>query len=172
MNVLYIDPGYTRTGWAVIEDSTDKIIELGLIETEKGAAERKSDDVCERCGVIAQAITEQVFQYDVQRIAWEVPPGGAQSASALAALARITGVVAATVALLAVPDTRFTPQAVKTAACGYHSATKLEIEQAVLRRWPPAVHKLPRAKARREHICDALAVRMADTKGRVFGQNN
>lgn len=171
MNVLYIDPGYARTGWAVIQDTTDHIVELGLIETVKRGRARKSDDTCDRCGQIAAAIAAQVKQYGIGRIAWEVPPGGAKSASALAALARITGVVAATIQLLAVPDTRYTPQAVKAGACGSHTAKKHEVEAAVLKRWPAAVHKMPRAKARKEHICDALAVRMADTAGKVFMQS-
>ena len=162
-NLLCVDPGFSRTGWAVFNG--DALLCAGLIETEKDPAKmRKSDDVVDRCALIAQSLAGEIWDHEITRVAWEVPPGGAQSASALGALERIKGVMAAVLGILAVPDTRFTPQAVKLAACGTHKATKQEIETAVLKRWPGAAVYLPRAKARREHICDALAVHIAFLK--------
>lgn len=50
--------------------------------------------------------------------------------------------------------------------CGKANASKEEVENAVLQRWPDA--PLPKLKAEREHVADALAVFLAVEHGTLI----
>jgi Holliday junction resolvasome RuvABC endonuclease subunit len=188
VKTLYIDPGESRTGWALFEDmdvdikvtsaefggqdlgtcavQTSKLLSLGLIETELDKSQRyKSDDHAERCMHIARELQTLVINNAIARIVAEFPSCGAKSARAVAAMARAGAVVAAVTALnWRVAYARFTPRDVKLLSTGNPNATKEEVEKYVLGVWPAAAAMLPKAKCRREHICDALAIRCADEK--------
>lgn len=159
---LYIDPGESRTGWALFSD--DELVDVGLIETECDNTQYKADDHAERCMRISEALALIVYGYSVDRIVAEFPSCGAKSARAVAAMARAGAVVAGIMALTGCAYARFSPRDVKLLSTGLPNATKEQVEAVVLAKWPAAAAKLPRAKCKREHICDALAIRMADEK--------
>ena len=67
---LGIDPGLAIVGWAILEgdeSSMPKIIEYGIIETDKGLP------TCERLAELEQDFVEIVQEFQPQQVAIEMP---------------------------------------------------------------------------------------------------
>lgn len=161
--VLAVDAGFTACGWAVLK--AGQPVAAGCIRTEKTnrkRAVRVADDDAERCAYLARELARIVQAHNVKGLVAEMPSAGGQSARAVACMAKAGAVLAAVVELLQLPAEWLTPGEIKAVA-GSKSASKADVEAAVLRRWPNA--PLPSLKCEREHVADALAAFMAAEHG-------
>ena len=132
--------------------------DMNYRESSRKRGVRKADDDAERAALIARGLKQLVKDHAINGILAELPHGGAKGARALRTMGLATGVVVAVVELRELPCEWYDPQSVKLVA-GKKNASKLDVERAVLKRWPQA--QLPSAKGQREHCADAIAVFMA-----------
>ena len=154
MFVLGIDPGLSRTGYAVIEwaPAGPRAVAVGVIRTDPGApvAARLGELYSDLESVIAdhhpdEAAIEEVF---VNR--------NLQTATAVA---RASGVAILAAARAGLGVHEYTPSAVKMAVVGYGDATKDQVQTVVARRLGLGAIPGPADAA------DALAVALCHLQG-------
>jgi Holliday junction resolvasome RuvABC endonuclease subunit len=107
----------------------------------------------------ALAITDMLRKYNVQRVSFELPTGGALSARANRGLAFATCMCVYIPLLLNIESSFVTPREVKLAATGDQWAEKDAVIAAVAQLFPEV---LDHPKTKQEHIADAAGVAMAD----------
>lgn len=168
--VLALDAGFTALGWAVLK--AGRIVALGCIRTAKTTRKgrvRVADDDAERTQVLARELAGIIRTHSVQGLVAELPSAGAKGARAIGCMARAGAIVATVAELLTVPAEWLTPGDIKAVA-GSKAASKADVEAAVLCRWPDA--PLPKVKAEREHVADALACYIAAENGTLVRMLN
>lgn len=152
-------------GWAVLRDG--EIMGLGCKRTKPESRKRGvrvADDDTERTQELARALRIIVEEYEISGVVVEMPSGGAKGARAISCMAKAGAIVATAVELLGLPAEWVTPAQVKKIT-GKRNASKAEVETAVLDHWPFAT--LPKIKADREHVVDALATYVAAKDGQL-----
>jgi len=164
MIIIGIDLGFSATGIVALDTDTDQIIMGQTVRTkpEKGKRHYVADDDLRRCRELARGIVGAVNDCYLKGspfiLAVEVPHGGAQGARSNRCMGMVTGVLGALVETNLWPVEYYQPQECKKAATGRMSASKIEVEQRVRKRWPG--HTWPKTKAVREHQIDAAAAIM------------
>lgn len=164
IRVLGIDAGFAAMGLACIDVDEKRVVAAETIRTERSTRKRGirvADDDAERCQTLASVLDDFYRTHEPHLVVVELPTGGAQGARANRAMGMATGVVAAWVALHAIPAEWVTPGEVKRAAAGRKDATKAQVEEAVLEAfvWPENWGMRPTVE--REHQADAAAAVMA-----------
>lgn len=157
--LLSLDVGFRNTGWVVFDNK--KPVACGCIQTEKSKHKlaRNADDNARRSAEIARHLKNIILEYNVKGIVGELPSGGAQSAKAMAQMALATGVVSAVASVLELPVSWTTPNSVKLATTGKRSAEKVEVMEAVKKRYE--YFEFPKQVGVFEHIADACGAYLA-----------
>lgn len=170
--ILCIDPGFAHTGWCVINKQlkTTEIIATGCIHTTKDKTARlQSLDNVRRIKIVFNCLLEIIKVHQPKSLAIELPTGGAKSASAIKALAFVTGLVGCLEVTSGLPTKYVSPMDIKKVIL--NDATRLinskkvgkdEIMQFVKDCYPN--YNFPKYKKDREHICDAVIVGILASK--------
>lgn len=168
--VLALDVSLQHTGVALVEGHPPEIIEAYCIVTKKEAKKRKiyvTDDQVRRIRQITKRLDETIWRYRPALIVAELPTGGAQSASAAAGMGIAKAVVATVAQMSRLPLLVISPTDVKLAATGKKTASKAEVQAAIVRRWPGLGERFASKRSATgytgqfEHIADALGALIA-----------
>ncbi|MDO5015890.1 MAG: crossover junction endodeoxyribonuclease RuvC [Eubacteriales bacterium] len=145
--ILGIDPGYARTGFAVLDHSRDcfKIVDYGLITTEAGTPfperlltiDRAIDEICLRYKPDCLAIEELFF---------------ARNTTTAIGTAQARGVAVAAAARQGLTVFEYTPLQVKVAVTGYGKAEKTQVQAMV--KYLLRLKEVPKP----DDVADALAI--------------
>lgn len=134
--LLTCDIAFTHFGWVALNDGKPEA--CGVIETEK--TKRKgilvSNDYFNRSIKIATELDEVVKTFGIKGILGELPSGGAKSSRAAIQMNMATGIVATFCRLKELPAEFCTPNDVKRATIGNLSATKPEIMDFIIKKFP------------------------------------
>ncbi|OFW66897.1 MAG: crossover junction endodeoxyribonuclease RuvC [Actinobacteria bacterium RBG_16_68_21] len=129
MFVLGIDPGLSRTGYAVIEAAGGVMrpVAAGVIRTDPAAS--LSDRLAELYADLESLIAE--YRPDEAAIEEVFVNRNLQTATAVG---RASGVAILAAARAGIPVHEYTPSAVKLAVAGYGDAAKAQVQAMVARR--------------------------------------
>lgn len=134
--LLSCDIAFSHLGWTVINGGKPEA--CGVIETEK--TKRKnilvSNDYFNRSSKIATELEEVVNTYGVKGLLGELPSGGAKSSRAAIQMNMATGIIATFCKLKGLPAEFCTPNDVKRATVGRLDASKSEIMDFIIKRFP------------------------------------
>lgn len=171
VRLLGIDPGFASIGFAVVRLYPDReeIESLTVFTTEKAEKKRKvlaSDDNFRRARSIAEALGGFLGAPQVEAICAE-SMSFPRSSSVAAKMAMCWGVLAAFAFNRGIPVLQATPKEIKKKLCGNGSASKDDIEAALVARHGRStieealVKGFVTRKGDREHPLDALAAVVA-----------
>lgn len=171
--LIGVDPGFASIGLARVAlewadgKLAPRLLDMALIETEKSDKKHAvyaSDDNVRRMYEIYDAL-QLYFTHDDQRpavIAAEAMSYPRQS-SAAAKMSLAWGVLGAITRMGDIPLIQTSPQEVKQQVAGKRTATKVEVQEALMKHFPdslpPLIGRIVRSK--QEHPADALAVAIA-----------
>jgi Holliday junction resolvasome RuvABC endonuclease subunit len=152
-----------------VEDMTVVTTEPEKDKTKKKVVRKNSEDL-DRAGTLHDGVVELL---DGRAIAFVEVPVGSQSARAMVSYGVSLGIIAAVRARL--PIIQVTPTEVKLAGCGIKTATKEEMIEAMVAKYPGAPWPMQVKKGVRvpiaskcEHIADALSAIEAGLKTDEF----
>lgn len=161
LRIIGFDPGLAACGWADVEFSGDtpSVCDIGVFRTEKSARKRNilaADDHVRRARELA-VLVRDLLRDDTSVICAESFSAPRHS-SAAAKLSCAWGVIAAEASRLDIPIVQASPQAVKLAVTGSKTASKVDVQEALLKRFGASVGGwLASTRAvDREHGADAL----------------
>jgi Holliday junction resolvasome RuvABC endonuclease subunit len=164
MIALGIDGGLAALGWALvrIEGAREVPIEAGLVETERSTAKLRvldGDDTARRVRELALALDPLVARAGLVCVERFSPP---RNAGAAAKAGMGYAVALALTAVRGLPLLHESPQRVKLATARDKSASKSDVQLALVRRYGALSDVIGHvAPSKREHPCDALAVVVA-----------
>lgn len=157
MNILGIDPGTARVGWAILaqKNNTWRPLAYGHISTSpvRGVGERLTD-IADDLGVIIkkyrprEAAVETLFF--------------AKNVKTAMAVAQARGVILFVLAKENIPACEYTPLQVKQALTGYGKADKRQMQQMV--KSALQLKEIPRP----DDVADALAIAFCHSNSRKF----
>jgi crossover junction endodeoxyribonuclease RuvC len=129
MFVLGVDPGLTRTGYAVLSDRNLRpaLRTVGVIRTSRG------DTLAERLAELYTDLSAVVAEHEPDVMAIESVFVNQNLQTAMS-VARASGVIILVAAERRLPVFEYTPSAVKSAVCGYGSAAKDQVQEMIMRR--------------------------------------
>lgn len=160
-NVMCLDPSIREFGVAIVAnhniDNKPKVLLTRCIKTEnhvKKLRTRAGDDRIRRLNEIGVELNELIDEYNVSYIVSELPHGS-QSASAAITLGMVTGLVQGIQNFKDVPVEWYSEADSKKALLGKSSAAKIEIIEAIKKKYDVA---WPTIKYKKEAIADALAI--------------
>lgn len=166
VNILGVDPGFAKTGWAVLSvgEGADVLEAMGVIQTDKESRKRnayESADSFERARTIAKELTKILAQFQPKIICFEAQ-SPVRNANVAAKLGMSYGVLATIAYSYGMPVVAPTPQKVKKLTVGKITASKEEIAEFVAGKFSASpVYKEFLKKARKAdlpHPQDAIAV--------------
>lgn len=173
IKVAGLDGAKANFGIAKMIYDTDtgelNIVSIRLVETQalKGKHVRVSSDNLRRAREIADVLKEELK--DCAMAFGEVPTGG-QSADAVLSFGIVIGLYAS----LAIPMVEVSPSETKKAAVGTSTASKEEIIEWAMEKYPDAAWFTKKRKgvisptAKNEHVADAAAIVHAGVKTQEF----
>lgn len=150
MIILGIDPGTTRTGYAVIEKKDND--NLNILTC--GCLESKNKEQRDRLGNISSLISGLILKYRPEILAIE-KLFFTKNAKTAMAVAEARGVIINSANSLNLDILEFTPLEVKTAVTGYGKAEKEQVKKMVCRILK--LEKIPKL----DDTSDALAIALA-----------
>lgn len=147
MNILGIDPGYNRVGFAILKKTGGvfDILEAGFIETLASA------DFQDRILEIGKRIEGFIKKYSPEVIAVEKLFFTTNQKTALK-VAEVKGIVMYLAAINSIRAKEFTPLEVKCSICGYGKADKKQIRDML--KFSFKNKELPK----NDDACDAIAL--------------
>lgn len=160
--ILGIDPGFAKCGIAIVElmPDAERVISLFVACTSKSDKKRKvraSEDNVRRAaelfGMINFPIGGDTIAICAEAQSWP------RNAGAIAKIGIAWGVVAGIAARHGLPVLQATPKELKRAVCGRGTASKKEVQAALVERYGEL--PLPPQRGLHEHACDALAAVVA-----------
>jgi Holliday junction resolvasome RuvABC endonuclease subunit len=167
--VLALDPSFRNTGYAIFEivDITERILEVGVIKTEKSDKKRKvraSDQRVEQIQVLVNSLRSIINKYKPKLIVAELPTSGGKSAHAISSMAIAQTVCGAVAAYEDLPYEWVTPTENKKALTGAKNASKEDMMNAALKLYPQLKADYTHTKGQYkgkirgefEHIADAI----------------
>lgn len=177
MVIMGLDGSMTAFGWAVVElgadHDEDRPKAIGCVRTGKETDARhvyQADDDGRRIDEIADALILPIRQHKPRLLVIEAPAGAqhAASAKALGASYAISRTLGRCFGIPAMTVQAFEPIRM---FLGRKNASKLEVEQWCLARWPDAEWMLrPKAtKPEREGAFDALSVAACGARSAMAG---
>ncbi len=124
--ILGIDPGFGKTGFGVIENSSGewKLVACGCIETEI------NDPFVERLVELHLELLKVIKKYKPTRVSVE-DLFFARNVTTAIKVGQARGVILLTVAQLKIPVEEYTPLQVKQAITGYGRAEKGQIQRMI-----------------------------------------
>lgn len=167
-HVLGLDPGMASVGWAVMRlyrDGAIEFVKAGVLATaksDKKLSVRSTDDNFRRAREISTFFHSIAGEYDVRAVAAEAM-SFPRSSSVAAKMAMCWGALSMlTVVRDPLPLLQATPQEIKVAVCGAKSASKEEVQAALIKQFPALEVELAALKkAHREHPADACGAVMS-----------
>lgn len=180
INIIGLDPSLSNFGAVRARLNIDtlaiEVDDMHVVTTEaeqdkaKKKVVRKNSEDLERAGTLHDGVIELVKG---RTIAFVEVPVGSQSARAMVSYGVSIGIIAAVRARL--PLIQVTPTEVKLAGCGIKTATKEEMIEAMIAKYPNAPWPMKTVKGvatpiakKCEHIADALAAIEAGLKTDEF----
>lgn len=176
LHTLTCDPGFGNFGWGVVEwDSVtreNKLCAMGVIVTKKASKKQRvlaTEDSFARLREIATVLDRLVLDYGVAVVTFEAfsMPMRANKSN-LTKIGMPYGGLAMLAVARGITAVMLTPQAIKKELCGKISASKQEVQAAVLREFGsgcngPVLRDFDKqvASSRHEHGYDALAAYIA-----------
>jgi crossover junction endodeoxyribonuclease RuvC len=164
--VLGIDPGFASCGVALVRlmPIDEKVVALAVIRTVKDNAKRRTyaaDDNLRRARELHRVIDDLIVANGVRAIAAEAM-SFPRNASNSAKMALCWGVLVSIAEARGLPIVQASPQALKRAVTGSTTASKDEVEFALLKRFGNDLEDLfTGPDGQREHAFDALAAVVA-----------
>ncbi len=165
--VLGIDPGFARCGVGVMQLTAQREYVIGVSVVETKAAGKQSEilttlDNVRRGRELAgqlNTIMEDVRPIAIAAESMSFPP----HASAAAKMAMCWGVLCALSYRYDLPLIQASPKDIKKAVCGRASASKLDVQQVLSKRYSGAFESFTRdyRKDRHEHGFDAVGAIVA-----------
>jgi Holliday junction resolvasome RuvABC endonuclease subunit len=169
--ILALDVAFTNIGWALIEPYTDgeKIIALGTVENKSDPHQKKrgirdSDIDMDRMQKLYAGIQRVIDKHRPYAVIGEIPGGGGKSSKSVAGMAKGKCVVAIVTYVNALPAEWTTESEGKMAMTGRKDASKLDMQAAVVKKFPDAGKLAPKSKRSKsgyegwfEHSADAIA---------------
>jgi Holliday junction resolvasome RuvABC endonuclease subunit len=168
--LIALDVAYTNIGWAIITPYTGRadIIAVGTVENKADTSVKKrgirdSDVKIERIQKLFRGIREVVQEYGPMAVIAEIPGGGGKSSRSVAGMAMGTAVVAALVEVEGLPAEWTTEGEGKIAVCRDKTASKIQMQKAILKKYPSLKGMVPKGKTSLgvpgwfEHSADAIA---------------
>jgi Holliday junction resolvasome RuvABC endonuclease subunit len=174
-HILCLDLALANTGVAVLSlGEPDRLVAVDVIRTEAGSGKaRVSDDDWRRTSELVLGLEHAIGRWEPVHIFIECPTGGSKSAKAAKSMALSRGAACGAITLLGIGCTLVTPFEAKRAATGDSNATKDQVRDSVLARFPyfngwikGKGGKLLRGV--NEHAYDAVSVYMAATATRKY----
>lgn len=162
-SLLGLDPGFASLGYAVVDLlPTPHVVSFGVFETAKSSKKQhvlSTEDNVRRSILISRALrgwaTFAPRCVGICAEAMSFP----RSSSVAAKMALTWGAIASLSEAANIPILQASPQQVKVSACGVKTATKDEVQAAVLRLYPEiAAMRAGIVRGQWEHPHDALAV--------------
>lgn len=193
MIVLGLDPGFAKTGWALIEihGQPFRVVAMGLLETQKARGKvLATEDDFRRARKIAGVITGLVTGHHSLYPKGDVDQSGAdmicmeamsfmRNAASMAKVALAYGVVAAVAESFDIACVQASPQKIKKACAiapssdwsesSTKKAAKFKVIEELQRRYPETVEMtrhIPKTKL--EHPFDALGAIEACRESEIF----
>ena len=129
MFVLGIDPGLTRTGYALVSNDrlSPQLRSVGVIRTDR------KDPLPVRLAELYADLSAVVAEHQPAVMAIESVFVNLNLQTAIS-VARASGVIILVAAEHDLAVHEYTPSAVKSAVCGYGSATKQQVQEMIVRR--------------------------------------
>lgn len=181
--VFYIDPGFAFLGYgsAVLHEASEEVVSLGVIQTEKSDKKREvlaSQDNVRRAEELYDELSYAVtlaearvsqrnatahkrVKPSIQAFCMEAK-SFPRNASAAAKISMAIGVSIAVARQRNVPIIQASPQEIKLAVCRKKDASKKEVEDAMIARYPGIDKMLTGlAPTKRNHAYDSLASMVA-----------
>ncbi len=125
MNILGIDPGFGRCGWAVIGKEM-KVIEYGVIETASSMP--LEDRLLEIHQFLSSIIkTHQPSSCGIEKLYVS------RNTKTIINVAQSLGVIQLTLRLVSIPFSEYTPTQVKQSLTGYGHASKEQMQTMIKR---------------------------------------
>ena len=159
--VVSLDVGFANTGVAVFQDGIPVMCDhFETAPSDKKRKVRQMDDDSRRVQEMFRQLSKVVQQREIGALVVEKPHGGAQSAKAMAGMARASTIADCLVEAHRLPYVNVIPIDLKKAVGGKKSASKEQIQQGVVHLYGEykAVQDAQKmAKSKWEHIADALA---------------
>jgi crossover junction endodeoxyribonuclease RuvC len=164
LSIVGIDPGFASLGYAVLVlgQGKPRVVRFGVFTTQKTAKKQKVltvEDNVRRAMDIARCLRDlatcapRTVAIAAEAISFP------RSSSVAAKVALTWGAIASLSEAANIPVLQASPQQVKAAVCGVKSATKEEVQDAVLKLYPEiAALRKGIVKGQWEHPHDALAV--------------
>ena len=162
ITVMGVDPSLRNTGIAIAmidteENTVEKIVDLILARTQPGPkSQRKSSADYEAASVISATLRNAVKQYDPKVVFAEIP-SGTQSSRASFALGITLGIMAT----MQPKPIEVTPQQTKLQSVGIRTATKGEMIDWAVAKYPDAPWQRSstgRVMNANEHLADGVGV--------------
>lgn len=167
MTVMGVDPGFASLGWAIarLYEDREVIFDVGVIHTEKSdkkRAVRASDDNVMRAREIYEALHSVIQPQALVAVTAE-GMSFPRSASVAAKMAMSWGVLVSLCAQYKLPIIQSSPKEVKKALTGTGTASKEEVQVALIQRYPGGFDAFMRKsnKGDLEHGFDAAATIVA-----------
>ncbi len=169
--VLGLDAGFRNFGWGAVRllpGGGERVEALGSIRTEP--SKRRGlvrDDDQRRAAEIARQLLQIARRHHPAVLCAEAlshvnPKGARMPVSTTVKVGRAWGEVDMLAELLETALVQASPQAIKQALCGSRSASKAQVQRAVVDRYPEAAALLASVPAgRREHPVDAVGAVVA-----------
>lgn len=128
MQILGIDPGTGRVGWAVLdkEKGRESLVECGCLET------KANTPLPQRLAFIFEEVGKLIKQFGVEQVAIEELFFTRNVKTAMS-VGQARGVVLLACQLQNVPSFSYTPSQVKMAVTGYGKADKKQVQEMVKR---------------------------------------
>lgn len=159
--VMGTDIGFASFGVAIVELGSDEehVDLLEVIRTEKESKKRNTlaaDDNIRRAREIYRRLSTLRREYDVKVVCGEAMSFPRHSGNA-AKMSLAWGTVAALTEQYGLPLVQASPQRLKMAVCGNKSASKQEVEDALIARYGERIRLIfDGPGGQREHAFDAL----------------
>jgi Holliday junction resolvasome RuvABC endonuclease subunit len=158
-----LDPGFASLGYAtLVLEERARVVEFGVMHTEKSAKKKQLlevDDGLRRAMELAAWLRRIVASGRTVAICAESLSISVGWSNGVAAkMGMVWGVIASLAEATGIPVLQGSPQDVKKAVCRVKTATKGEVQEAVLRLYPeiePLRAHIPRGAW--EHCHDAVA---------------
>jgi Holliday junction resolvasome RuvABC endonuclease subunit len=171
LSLLGLDPGFANLGFAVVEFGPSaggwgisrwRVVRFGVLRTEASSKKRKVlavEDNVRRALEIARCLRSLATCCPRTVAICAESMSFPRSSSVAAKVAMSWGAIASLSEAANIPILQASPQQVKHAVCGVKSATKEEVQAAVLAMYPEIeALRAGIAKGLWEHPHDALAV--------------
>lgn len=171
LRILALDVAFTHTGVVILEYKKQNWtpVYTECIVTKPEAKRRhtyETDDKVRRVRIISESLNRIINQWQPQLIAAELPISGGKSAKAHTSMGMAIAVVTCAASLLNKPLRNYNWDDIKIKLTGKRSASKREIQEAVVRRWPDLGNKYRSERSctgytgNFEHIADAVGAGM------------